>query len=531
MSRRVTKSDFLAGAQCLKRLYLLKHLHRLEVVVEPFSEIQQEILNAGTEVGLFARGYHPNGADCGGDIETTKRYLRMNVFPLYEAAFEAQGMAVSCDILTKASADSQDWSLYEVKSSTKVKESHILDAGIQYWTLSRSGLSLASVSLLHINGLYRREGTATPVDPRQLFSVSDITSLVLSNDEFLSQTVEDFHTTLEAESAPNIAIGPHCNKPHRCEFFRFCSSAAGLPPYSVLDLVNSRSQKWDLLARGLRHIRDIPHEALGKLGTLDRLQVMVEKEQKPYHNHAELRRFLSTVEYPIHFLDFESFSAAIPLYEHTAPYQAICFQWSLHSLALSPASSSPVTVTTARDVHPERDSSRLSLRHQEFLADGSQHRDPRLPFLLSLLAALSSSSGTILVYNLAFEATRLRELGEFYPEAHEEVQRLLARMVDLALPFRRRDFLTPEMKGRYSLKAVLPALVPSMAERYGELEISNGYLANIAYRKLMSETPPLSESERLATRENLLRYCELDTLAMVKILEEVQRVVSPDSST
>jgi len=94
--------------------------------------------------------------------------------------------------------------------------------------------------------------------------------------------------------------------------------------------------------------------------------------------------------------------------------------------------------------------------------------DPRPDFIRSLLNHLDDH-GSIIVWNKTFENTRLNEIARDFPEYSDRIDSLLERVIDLMVPFRRKHLYTAEMNGSYSLKAVLPALVPDLS--YDDLEI------------------------------------------------------------
>jgi hypothetical protein len=190
-------------------------------------------------------------------------------------------------------------------------------------------------------------------------------------------------------------------------------------------------------------------------------------------------------------MDFETFMPAVPLFNNSRPYQQIPFQYSLHY---------------KKDKDAE-------LEHFEFLAEAS--RDPRLPFIKKLLND-TKAEGIILVYNKAFEITRLNEIARDFPEFNKEIDERINRIVDLMIPFQKKYYYTPEMKGSYSIKYVLPALVPEM--NYNNLEIKEGGKASIAFESLYYETDLFKTAE---IRTNLLEYCKMDTLAMVEILNKL----------
>jgi hypothetical protein len=216
---------------------------------------------------------------------------------------------------------------------------------------------------------------------------------------------------------------------------------------------------------------------------------------EPYINQAAIQAFLAQIEYPIYHIDFESWSAAVPEYDGHWPYRQVCFQYSVH-------------VESAAGAEPE---------HYAYLAEGTHSSS--LEFLESLLNVLGEA-GTILVYNKSFEATRLKELMREHPQHAEAVENVLERMLDLMQPFR-KNYRLPEMEDSYSIKYVLPALVPELS--YNDLTIGNGGDASTAFYQLKNTIDP-DDVER--TRQALLEYCKMDTWAMVKLLGVLRGIIN-----
>ena len=190
---------------------------------------------------------------------------------------------------------------------------------------------------------------------------------------------------------------------------------------------------------------------------------------------------------PALYLDFEATSAARPRFPGIAPFQAIPYQWSLHAI----------------DADGEQ-------RHAEFLA--REPGDPRPAFAESLLAALESDPAPVLVYS-SYEETVLRELAGALPALGPRTDALIARLVDL-LPVVRDHVYDPAFAGSFSIKSVAPALAPSFS--YDGLEgVADGGQASVAIDKLLSGALDPRAEARL--REDLLAYCERDTLALVEL--------------
>ncbi len=489
-SYRLSKSAFIRGVQCEKSLYLHRYHPELRNEEDPRL---RGVFASGAEVGVLARALFPGGMLASPDapdglpeaVERTRRLIGEGVRVLYEAAFVHDGTLCLIDILVR---EEDRWRAYEVKSSTGVSETHLLDAALQYHVITGSGLPLNDISIVHINSRYTRRGE---LDIRALFSIKSVLAHALRLGPFVRETIVRLNTLLEGDAAPDVEIGEHCFTPYECDFRGHCW--AGVPDDSVFDLTHaSKRQEFELYRGGVTRLADIPPEY--GLNDAQRLQVECARTGADFVNSEGLRSFLAALRRPLYFMDFETFMPAIPLFDGSRPYQQIPFQYSLHFQARRGGGVS----------------------HREFLAEGDT--DPRRAFIERLLAD-TQAPGDILVYNKSFEAGRLDDLALLFPDLAAAIHERTGRIKDLMVPFRARHYYTPAMKGRYSIKNVLPALVPEMG--YGDLEIGDGFMAMSAYSLMRAEKDPEKIRE---LRKNLLAYCRLDTLAMVKILERLEEI-------
>jgi len=205
-----------------------------------------------------------------------------------------------------------------------------------------------------------------------------------------------------------------------------------------------------------------------------------------------LKNEFASLKYPLYFMDFETVNPAIPRFVGMHPYDHVPFQWSVH-------------VRREPGAAPE---------HYEFLAEDSS--DPRHTFISSLGEALGDT-GSIVVYNEQFESQRLWELAGWLPEFTQRIRDIQRRLWDL-LPVVRNHVYHPAFGGSFSLKAVLPVLVPDMT--YEGMEVPNGQAAGLAWEKMLGGKA--TETERMSKRKVLLDYCGQDTLALVRLLEALQ---------
>ncbi len=450
--------------------------------------MQQAIFSQGHEVGKLAQQLFPGGIDAG--IHVPERYqlsikmtteLIQNGAPvIYEAGFSVDDLHCFIDILVR---DGNQWKAYEVKSSTQVKPVNLLDAAFQYRVMTLSGLEISDISLVVLNTAYERKGE---IDIHQLFRIESVYPKVLKLQDRVKQNIEDFFFTLQAPLEPAIDIGPHCSDPYDCDFHGHCWRH--IPGYSIFNISRlSADKKWDLYRQGILRFEDIPLDF--KLNDSQWQQVISELKGEAHINKAAISRFIDSLEYPLYFLDFESFQPPVPLFDHSRPYQQIVFQYSLHS----------------------QDTNDAVLKHRSFLAE-CDGNDPRIPFIRRLIDDIGGI-GDIIVFNKAFEAGRLNEIAANFPNFQYQISNIVSRVKDLMLIFQNRHYYVPEMKGSYSIKQVLPALVPGFS--YDNLAIADGGSASHAFMSLQGET---NSGKIRETRENLLEYCKLDTLAMVEIL-------------
>ncbi len=487
---KLSKSRFLAGLQCHKRLYL-ECFHR--DLADPVNVGRQAILDAGTRVGELARNLYADGLHISEPyfqhedavISTQAALPDKSIPSVYEAAFLYDDIRIRVDILARASDDLFD--LIEVKSGTSVKGEHLPDLGVQIYVLRGCGISVRRACLAHLNKEYVYQGG--DYDLGQLFSVEDITDKVQPLLVDIPSSLDEMRLHLSNPEPPDIKARKQCSRPYTCPFHSHCH--ADEPEHSITQLPRASQKLLDLLEEeGIEDIRDIPADFPGLNATQQRVRDCVVNSR--VHMNPELARALAQLEYPIHFLDFETFNPALPVYVGTRPYQVIPFQWSNHIL--------------------DRDG---QLTHQEFLNEG--FGDPREPFAKSLLEALGIT-GTIITYS-NFEATRIRELAQALPELSSDLLALLdGRIVDL-LQLIRKYCYHPEFHGSFSLKSVLPAVVPDLD--YSDLEIYEGDQASAAYAEMI--LPETSTDRRDSLRKALLAYCKRDTEAMVRLFETLRQ--------
>jgi len=485
----LSKSRYLAGLQCPLRLWYQCYNPELAAEVSP---TQQAIFDTGHEVGELATHLYPGGVLVKEDYLHHKQAVRTtldamnnpNVPAIYEAAFLHDGVRVRVDILERL--DNSEWNLVEVKSSTSLKDVYLPDVAIQYHVLQGVGLNIDRTGILHINNQYIYQGEELELEA--LFSFSEMTDQILSLQQGVPQRLAQMKAMLGKAHPPQIPPSRHCTSPYLCEFWEHCTRE--MPEHWVMELSGiSEKRLHELAALKIRDISDIP-ESFPLTMLQERIKRCVINNEA--YLSRELRNELSDVEYPIHFLDFETVSPAIPRYANTRPYQTIPFQWSDHILYEG-----------------------KTVEQQEYLCE--QDKDPRNEFALTLLHALGSK-GTIFTYT-TYEKGIINELAEYCPEYRDQLIATLDRFKDLCVLIR-KHFYHPGFHGSFSLKAVLPALVPDM--NYKTLTIQEGSQASFDYLRMLDPLIPSGEKRKI--KKDLLNYCGYDTLAMVRIREELLKL-------
>lgn len=479
----LSKSKYLNGIQCSKLLWIsVNAKDKLPGV----DESKQKLFDEGHIVGEFAKKLFPEGIDIedtdfSKNLEETKKLLKENK-PLFEPAFMIDRLYSRADILEPVK---EGWNIIEVKSSTEVKDVNIQDVAFQKYVYEKAGLKINKCFLLHINNQYVKQGEINPSD---LFVKEDISLDVAEEIKLVPERVKQMLEVIDSKE-PVVKIGDFCKKPYECAMKEECW--AFLPKEnSVFDLYRGGQKSWELFEEGILAIKDIP--ARTKLNDKQQIQLECEKTQKTHINEKAINEFIKTLKYPLYFLDFETYQTAIPLYDGLKPYQQIPFQFSVHKI-----------------------DSKGKKTHFSFISSGK--KDPRKKFINAINRKVGTK-GSIIVYNQVFEQGRLKEIGEFFPLEKEHVDKIIARMIDLLIPFRNFEYYNRKQEGSASIKYVLPAMTDMT---YKGMEIANGGQASIRYAYITHgdiKGNKAKKGEIKKVRDDLKKYCALDTEAMVKIL-------------
>jgi len=474
------------GLQCPKALWLYRH--RKDLAPEIDAQTQARF-DTGNEIGTLAMSYFDGGIevtneywDVKGAIEDTQKFIKDGHDIIFEATamHPIDGGYSRIDVLKRVEG-SDEWDLIEVKSSTSVKDYHLDDMAFQYHVFYGAGYKIRKCLMMVIDNSYVRDGE---IDPKTLFRLEDISGEVFSRQSEVDAVAGQLGYVLERKKEPDVSIGARCFAPFECDYRSHCWKH--VPDYSVYNVFQKTKAEGIARQHGVTleklpgHIR--PNGVKG-------LDVESYLSGETIVDRGNIKGFLSQLQYPLYFLDYETINPAIPLFDGTRPYQQIPFQFSVHI-----------------QQSPDAD-----LLHHEYLH--KEQTDPRRIFAEQLVD-LCGHDGHIIVYNKSFEIARNNDLARDFPEYALAMNAINARIIDLLLPFKSRWLYHPDQKSSASIKAVLPAFTDTS---YDDLEISHGGDAMLQYGAFVNGNFP--EGELAALWDNLTEYCKQDTYAMKLLLD------------
>lgn len=461
----LSKSDFLIYLDSPLHFWALKH-NQYE---DHMTEYEKHLSDQGYEVEQYAKEY-------------IKQYVDKDFE--YQKEFNTEELTCRSDIVV-FNKDTKKYDIYEVKSSTEVKQEYEYDTFFQYYIASKT-IDIGKIYLLHLNKNYIR---GKILDLGELFEKREMNEAI---EKIYEEGEKLINEALKVEKKKTPSGLEACYKPKDCPCKHLCFPS--LPKYSIYDISNIIQPKLqELRAKGITRIVDVPEDF--SLSHKQRLQIQATKENRVLIQMERIKEELKKVTEPIYFLDYETYSWAIPKYENHKVHQNVVFQYSLHVL---------------------KDG---TLNHYEEIS--LTEEDPSKEIIQGLKETVGSV-GSILVWNKTFEKDCNAQMARIYPEERDFLIGMNQRMYDLGDVFSKKLYVSPEFKGSWSIKKVLPVLVPEL--NYDKMEISNGTEAIYNWSDIVYGT--ISQKEKDIKKENLLRYCELDTFAMVKIYEFLRNLIS-----
>lgn len=471
----LTKTDFIQYLNCSKSFWLKKK--RPNVYPEgSFSSFLVKLAAEGYEVESYVK-------------QAVSRYPDAGSYEFQQEFLTSDGLYSRCDIVKY----NQDGSieLFEIKSSTSVKDdsshNHLKDAAFQVISAQRAGKRVSKVWLVHLNKDYVRSGD---IDPNALLTFSDETVRVAGLINDTAVEIDSALALLNRDTIDETSCSClYLSRAHHCDSFSYFNPA--IPKHSIYSLPRLFGEKLAAFVdEGRFDLSAIsPNEVSGQ-------QIFVVKahnEGNPFVDKKEIQSFLSELNYPIHFLDYETYLSAVPIVEGYRPQEQLPFQFSLHVL---------------------HEDGRLD--HSEYLADCAMRPDD----LVKALRDAIHPFGSVLTWNKGFENTQNKNMGKQLPHARDFLLNVVDRAVDLMEVFK-TGYVDVDFEGSTSIKKVLPVLVPELS--YQNLKVKDGGEAMEAWGKMIALTDPTEKDE---IRQALLKYCELDTLAMVRIYQLIDRLMT-----
>jgi len=487
---KLSKTNYLVWRDCPHSAWIKQN--RPDVYnANPPSAFEQGLFDTGNEVDELARELFPNGVLVArGDAAGTKNLINARAPVLYQPVLETRRFTTACDILVWDEG-AQAYDLYEVKSSTTGgetkarRELYAQDLAFQAAVLAMNNVPLGRLNLIRLNSAYERGAV---LDVNALFDIEDFSADVANVTDTLAMDMDATHDWLALKVEP---VGPciclQKSRSNQCSSFAHINP--DIPSYSVHDISRiglSKTKLGNLIEAGIMDIRDVPADT--KLSTIQANQVEAAKTGRTKIDHGRVSEFLSGMTYPLAFIDYETYPAGIPRYKGFHPFDQIPFQFSLDIISAPGA----------------------EIIHHEFLATDANCPDDA--FIAALQSALPDT-GSVIVWNKKFEMTINRKLGERKMDHTDFLASMNARVIDLEDVFSKQAYVHPSFKGRSSIKSILPVLVPALS--YKTLEIQEGASASEAWNQMVSGELGADDANEIA--RNLLKYCALDTQAMVEI--------------
>lgn len=465
----------------------------------------QALFDAGHDFEKYAEKLFPEGIRLGFSnydeynalSRKTKEALDNGAKNIFQGRFEADGLTCIVDVLNQS--EDGMYNLVEIKSSTKVKPEHEYDLAFQLLVLHKAGIKIDNIAVIHLNKEYIREGS---IDPEAITEKTDVTGAVRLLANVTEEEINKAKQVLLSREMPEISprftnqLGVSGTTWFDDWMTIYQSLKPELDPYSIYHLsYPSPDQIGELEDRNISMIAEIPDELVLRPKQL--AQIQTTRSNQRIVDKNKIREFLDTFKYPLYFFDYETLSSSIPYFDGNSPYQDYPFQYSLHV----------------------QDSPKSEVRHLEYLHEEASNP---MPGLLRQLKADIGNSGTILAWNMSYEKGCNQRMAKLYPEYQEFLESVNERINDLMIPFSQMWMVDKDFFGSASVKKVLPALVPDLS--YKKLEVSDGLLARRTWTETVLEDRKPNQKEKILT--DLSTYCTLDTFAMVRILDELRKIIS-----
>jgi hypothetical protein len=492
----ISKSDYMLWRGCPKNAWLKIHKPGI-YYASKLTEFDQSIIDNGMEVEEVTRSLFPGGCLVEGRgaeaLQTTQVLLAERKSPLFQPTFETDGFFAAVDVL-EYDIDAGCYIILEIKSSSQAKEEHLYDVAFQTLLLRRCGLKIERVFIVHLNSEYVRQGE---LDLAELLTRVDVTAKVAEIAAVVTREMEAAHAYLVSDLEPS---GPcsciYEGRSRHCSTFSY--SNPHVPDYGVHDIsrIGSSPKKLkEMIDAGVFLLENIPSHI--ELSDIQQAQIHAYSSGKTVVKKEAIAVELGQLVFPLHFIDYETYPSAIPLFDQYSPYDQIPFQYSLH-IANAPGEA-PI--------------------HKEFVHVGRE--EPGESFVRSLQQDINLQ-GSIIVWSKTFESGINRDIARRLPSTQGFITNFNDRIYDLKDVFSKQYYVHKDLWGKVSIKTVLPVLAPHL--NYSSLEIQEGGVASITWSNIVSGR--LGEEECNQLREALKKYCAMDSYAMYAIWRALRDLIA-----
>lgn len=508
----LSKTDYILFRECPKNVWYKIHKPDIYYKLE-LSDFEKHLIDTGNEVELVARQTFSDGVLIEGRDEAaqklTQEYINKKQPTLFQPVFLKDNFLAAVDVL-KFNEKSGRYDIYEIKASNEVdKKRHFYDLAFQINLLRKCGVEVGRINLMHLDPEYVRSGE---LNIFKLFKSDDVTKEITG---LCKEVALEMDQALEYLSKKTEPIGSCCciykGRSNHCTTFNH--SNPHIPKYSIHDISRIGLSKKKLAALvdiGNFHMHQVPEDM--ELSDAQRNQISAHISDTVFINKGKIAEELEQLMYPVYFIDYETFPSAIPMFDGFFPYQQIPFQYSLYVL------ESPFRQGLRLSSAERPQGNPAELKHFEFLHDRAT--DPSRAFVKSMREHIGNT-GSIIVWSKKFECSINKQIAQRLPEFSEFIESLNNRIYDLMDIFTKQHYVHKDFRGSTSIKKVLPVLAPELS--YKELTIQEGGAAASSWIKLIGQV--ISASEKTQLKKDMLAYCKLDAFAMVRILEELNKMI------
>jgi len=485
--QQLTKTNFIQYLNCPESLWLLKNKPD-DYTKGEFSLFLEKLIKEGYEVEEYAKLLFPNGINLPEDAtpQYTQQQLTSNNTVFFQPSFSTpKGVFARIDVLEKLTNGT--YHIYEIKSASSIKKGNLEDACFQKHVLQECGYSVSKISIIHLNKDYVKQGI---IIPNELLEIVEITEQI---DNIYSSVVNDINAAsnfIHKETInENQCSCRYKTRNNHCDNFKYFNK--DVPDFSIYEIARISAKKIGLLVDNNQlGILDIPLDF--ELSTIQQTQLESVRKELVLVNKPVIDKTLSSLKFPLHFVDYETFPTAVPKLDNMSPHNHLVFQVSIHTMQENG-----------------------DITHFEWL--GEKLEQPIE--MLKQMQNFTSLTGTFISWNAPFEISRNKDLIVWIPEFKDYLDYMNTNMFDLMTVFK-TDYVDYRFHGSTSIKKVLPVLCPQFS--YSDLEVQDGTMALDTWGRMVLEPKSFEDIESI--RKDLLEYCKLDTLAMVKIHQKLNNL-------